>query len=62
MQQRVSVELEVAATHDRVWEVITDPAEIERWHGWEYPGLDEEIAEIFGTGASADPELSTSAD
>lgn len=49
----------IAASSDRVWRALRDPALIRRWHGWEYDGedgLDEEIREIFVDGADEDPE------
>ena len=47
----VSIEVTVAAPVATVWEHLRDPALIARWHGWDDPGLDEEIALIYGHGA-----------
>lgn len=37
----------VGATAEQVWRALRDPEEIGRWFGWEYPGLEDEIALIF---------------
>ncbi len=37
----------VGATAEEVWRALRDPEEIGRWFGWEYPGLEDEIALIF---------------
>jgi len=37
----------VGASADDVWRALRDPDEIARWFGWEYPGLEDEIALIF---------------
>ena len=44
---RVLIEVVVAAPIEIVREALRDPAEIRRWFGWDYAGLDEEIALIF---------------
>lgn len=54
--ERTSVELEVGVPPERLWRAISDPDEISRWHGWDYDGLEEEIDEIFVSGATVDPE------
>jgi uncharacterized protein YndB with AHSA1/START domain len=46
-------EVTVAASFETVWRALRDPAEIRRWHGWEYEGLDEEIDQIYLSGADA---------
>ena len=43
----VRVEVTVGAPVDTVWRALRDPAEIRRWHGWDYDGLDAEIESIF---------------
>ena len=48
---RVIVEILVAAPIDVVWRALREPAEINRWFGWDYPQLAEEIAVIFGDDA-----------
>ncbi|MGI8726071.1 MAG: SRPBCC family protein [Solirubrobacterales bacterium] len=57
--EAISVELTIAAPVDRVWRAITDPSEIDRWHGWDYEDLTEEIDEMFGSGATADSRART---
>lgn len=37
----------VPASADAVWHALRDPDEIRAWFGWEYPGLEDEIALIF---------------
>ena len=37
----------VPASADAVWHALRDPDEIRAWFGWEYPGLEDEIAMIF---------------
>src|SRR5688572_7899414 len=46
-QNAYEVEVVVAASRDAVWRALTEPAEIRRWFGWDYDGLDEEIRFIF---------------
>lgn len=41
------MEVTIDAPQDAVWRAVSDPAEIRRWFGWEYPGLEEEIKMIF---------------
>lgn len=41
------VKLTLPAPVDIVWPAFRDPAQIRRWHGWDYAGLDEEIRCIF---------------
>ena len=43
----VVVEVTVAAPVDVVWHALRDSAEIRRWFGWDYDGIDEEIDQIF---------------
>jgi hypothetical protein len=43
----VAVEITIAAPFSAVWNALRDPDEIRRWHGWEYDGLDDEIATIY---------------
>lgn len=43
----IVVEVSIQAPLQRVWGALRDPAEIRRWHGWEYPALDEEIDIIY---------------
>nr|MDT0662517.1 SRPBCC domain-containing protein [Micromonospora sp. DSM 115978] len=46
-QKPFRVEVVIDAPRDRVWAALTEPAEIRRWHGWDYKGLDDEIREIY---------------
>lgn len=56
---RVAVETSIAAPFETVWHALRDPASIRRWHGWEYDGLDTEIAEIYLHGVKADEPAGT---
>lgn len=47
-----TMEVTIDAPPDAVWRAVSDPAEIRRWFGWEYPGLEEEIKFIFVDGAT----------
>jgi hypothetical protein len=47
----------VGATPEAVWRALRDPAEIVRWFGWEYPGLEDEIALIFQGQVPAEIDL-----
>jgi uncharacterized protein YndB with AHSA1/START domain len=40
------VEVTVDAPRDEVWRALTEPDRLRQWFGWEYDGLDEEIAYI----------------
>jgi uncharacterized protein YndB with AHSA1/START domain len=42
-----TVEQELAAGRETVWRALTDPDELRRWFGWDYPGLEHEIRFIF---------------
>jgi hypothetical protein len=41
------MEVTIDAPPDAVWRAVSDPAELRRWFGWDYPGLEEEIQFIF---------------
>ena len=56
MSDSVIVELEIAAPVDAVWRALRDPAEIRRWFGWDYDGLEDEIRFIFEEASTADDE------
>jgi uncharacterized protein YndB with AHSA1/START domain len=56
MSDPVIVEVAIAAPVETVWRALRDPAEIRRWFGWDYEGLDEEIRFIFLQEAKADDE------
>jgi hypothetical protein len=53
------VETTIAAPFETVWRALRDPAEIRRWHGWDYDGLDDEIEAIYVAGAEASAEEGT---
>jgi hypothetical protein len=57
----VAVETTVAAPAAAVWRALRDPAEIRRWFGWDYDGLEAEIEEIFlsDTASEGDGTLDT---
>jgi hypothetical protein len=46
-QERFRVEVTIGAPIDAVWRALRDPAEIRRWHGWHFDGLDDEIDIIY---------------
>jgi hypothetical protein len=47
------IETTIAAPVEQVWRALREPAEVKRWFGWEYDGLDDEIDQIFVAGADA---------
>ena len=51
---RVLVEILVAARIDDVWRALRDPVEIERWFGWDYAGLSEEVRMVADAVAGAE--------
>ena len=53
-QDRVLVDLVIAAALDDVWAALRDPEAVGRWFGWEYDGLSAEIQQIFVEQAQAD--------
>ena len=59
----VAVEVTISAPYATVWNALRDPAEIRRWHGWEYDdgggGLDGEIDVIYLRGVEADEAAGT---
>jgi uncharacterized protein YndB with AHSA1/START domain len=58
----VAVETTISAPFAAVWRALRDPAEIRRWHGWEYDadgGLDGEIDIMYRQGAEADEAAGT---
>ena len=46
-KDRVLVEMTIAAPADVVWDALKDPAKIYNWHGWDDPGLMEEVNYIY---------------
>jgi hypothetical protein len=53
----VVVEVVVEAPAERVWRAFRDPAELRRWHGWEYDGIEDEIRQIYLDATVSDAEL-----
>jgi uncharacterized protein YndB with AHSA1/START domain len=41
------VEQPVAAGRYTVWEAVTQPPVVRQWFGWDYPGVEAEIQQIF---------------
>jgi len=52
----VVVEVRVGAPPADVWRALSEPAEVRRWFGWGYEGIEEEIDAIFGSGPTASEE------
>jgi uncharacterized protein YndB with AHSA1/START domain len=51
------VEVTLPAPVEEVWRHLRDPEAITRWFGWQYEGLEDEIAMIFtGDGVRADDD------
>lgn len=47
MSEPVLFEVVIAAPAETVWRALRDRAEIRRWFGWDYEGIDDEIDMIF---------------
>jgi hypothetical protein len=58
-ERAVAVEITIAAPFADVWRALRDPAEIRRWHGWEYDELDAEIDVIYQQDVTADEAAGT---
>ena len=58
-EHAVAVETTIAAPFATVWNALRDPAEIRRWHGWEYDELDAEIDVIYRRGVTVDEAAGT---
>jgi hypothetical protein len=52
----VVVEVTVAAPADVVWQALRDSAEIRRWFGWDYDGIEDEIEQIFHSDVVSESE------
>jgi hypothetical protein len=48
---RLLCDLTIATPRATVWRALREPAEVRRWHGWEYDGIEDEIREIYVDGA-----------
>jgi uncharacterized protein YndB with AHSA1/START domain len=53
------IEVTVAAPVDDVWRALRDKDTIRHWHGWDFPGLDDEIDLIYFTDVDEDPGART---
>lgn len=60
-EKAIAVETTISAPFETVWNALRDPAEIRRWHGWEYDGdaLADEIDVIYFQGVEADAAAGT---
>jgi hypothetical protein len=59
MSEPVLFEVVIAAPADTVWRAMRDRAEVRRWFGWDYDGLDDEIEMIFFGDTGVDDEART---
>lgn len=53
------VEVAIGAPAGVVWRALREPAELRRWHGWEFDGLDDEIDFVYLGDSAADDERMT---
>jgi hypothetical protein len=58
---RVLVEILVAAHIDDIWRALRDPVEIQRWFGWDYAGLRDEVQMVADAVSSAEGADATGA-
>jgi hypothetical protein len=49
------VEVVVRTPYVEVWRALTEPAQVRRWFGWDYAGLDDEIDMMFVANARHEP-------
>jgi hypothetical protein len=49
------VEVVIRTPHVEVWRALTEPDQVRRWFGWDYAGLDDEIALMFVANAKHEP-------
>jgi uncharacterized protein YndB with AHSA1/START domain len=54
-QKPFLVDIVIHAPRDVVWRALTEPAEIRRWFGWDYPEIEAEIQYIFVDHADQQP-------
>jgi hypothetical protein len=52
-------ELLIQAPPDVVWRNLREPDAIRQWHGWDDPGLEEEIQHIYVTAAIVEEEAAS---
>lgn len=55
MSNLYEVEVFIDVEPSRIWTALTEPAEINRWFGWDAETLEEEIRMIFVDSATIDP-------
>ncbi len=55
MSNLYEVEVFIDVEPSRIWTALTEPAEINRWFGWDAETLEEEIRMIFVDSATVDP-------
>ncbi len=55
MDNLYEVEVFIDVEPSRIWTALTEPAEINRWFGWDAETLEEEIRMIFVDSATIDP-------
>jgi Activator of Hsp90 ATPase homolog 1-like protein len=49
------VEVAIRTPQIEVWRALTEPAQVRRWFGWDYAGLDDEVELMFVTNAKHEP-------
>ncbi|NUU19365.1 hypothetical protein HP550_19125 [Cellulomonas humilata] len=51
LELREVVSVDIPVSLGTVWSYLRDPALVRRWYGWDHPGLDAEIRQVFVDGA-----------
>lgn len=51
-EERFRIGVAVDAPIEAVWRALREPARVRRWHGWDDPGLDDEVRAIYFDGVS----------
>ncbi|RIQ30102.1 SRPBCC family protein [Jiangella rhizosphaerae] len=59
MTERPRIEVTIAAPIDEVWRALREKDRIRHWHGWDAPGLDDEIDLIYFQGFAEDAQART---
>jgi hypothetical protein len=49
------VEVVIRTPQVEVWRALTQPDQVKRWFGWDYPGLDDEVELMFVANARQEP-------